>query len=302
MTPRLAPRLAPQLTRACAPLRLFGRSIATVASTADQYDANITRLLHLFFGFVNSVQVELGFSPGVNGTALEDGEAAESAESASSPGGLDMLMSYIRSVDVSAIISQMLGTAASIAENLLYISLYLIFMLVGEDVATSKKLRGRHEQVHRQIYVYIKGKCGLGCFVATAHGLLLLSLNLSLWLVFALLTFFLNFIPNIGMFIAVCLPMPLVLLDETYAPWQMAIAFIVPALVGSLSKDVLEPMLIGHSTSLQPVALMLAIVLWGTVWGITGMLLAVPITAVARIHFAHIQHPLTRWLAMLLAG
>ena len=40
----------------------------------------------------------------------------------------------------------------------------------------------------------------------------------------------------------------------------------------------------------------------GCRWGVTGMLLAVPITAVLRIHLSHIDHPLFRYLASLLAG
>ena len=35
---------------------------------------------------------------------------------------------------------------------------------------------------------------------------------------------------------------------------------------------------------------------------VTGMLLAVPITAVLRIHLSHIYHPLPRWIAALLVG
>jgi len=40
----------------------------------------------------------------------------------------------------------------------------------------------------------------------------------------------------------------------------------------------------------------------GCRWGVTGMLLAVPITAVLRIHLSHIYYPLPRWIAALLVG
>ena len=49
-------------------------------------------------------------------------------------------------------------------------------------------------------------------------------------------------------------------------------------------------------------AVLLAIMLWGSVWGVTGMVLAVPMTAVARIYLASIDHPLPRYLASVLAG
>mmetsp|Transcript_23536 Transcript_23536/g.56132 ORF Transcript_23536/g.56132 Transcript_23536/m.56132 type:complete len:80 (+) Transcript_23536:545-784(+) len=78
--------------------------------------------------------------------------------------------------------------------------------------------------------------------------------------------------------------MPLVALDPRFDRLQIACAFFVPGLFGVISKDVLEPLLIGKSTALQPVALMLAIMIWGSVWGLTGMILAVPMTAVLRIY------------------
>ena len=42
--------------------------------------------------------------------------------------------------------------------------------------------------------------------------------------------------------------------------------------------------------------------LWGTLWGVPGLVLAVPLTAVLRIHLAHIDHPLPRLLLRLLDG
>lgn len=42
--------------------------------------------------------------------------------------------------------------------------------------------------------------------------------------------------------------------------------------------------------------------LWGSIWGVTGMVLAVPITAVLRIHMSYLEHPLPRYFALLLSG
>ena len=96
--------------------------------------------------------------------------------------------------------------------------------------------------------------------------------------------------------------MPLVLLDESATLPRALLAFLGPLGSGLLVKDVLEPLLIGRATSLQPVAVLLAIMCWGSVWGVTGMVLAVPITAVARIQLAELDHPLSRYLAQLLTG
>ena len=53
---------------------------------------------------------------------------------------------------------------------------------------------------------------------------------------------------------------------------------------------------------MQPVAVLLSIMCWGAVWGMTGMIMAVPMTAVIRIYLEGIDHPLPRYFAHMLAG
>ena len=48
--------------------------------------------------------------------------------------------------------------------------------------------------------------------------------------------------------------------------------------------------------------MLLSILIWGSVWGITGMVMAVPMTAVMRIYLAGLEHPLAKWFALVLAG
>jgi AI-2 transport protein TqsA len=119
---------------------------------------------------------------------------------------------------------------------------------------------------------------------------------------FGVLSFLLNFIPNVGMPTSVVLPMPLVLLDPSFHFGGIAFTFAAPIGCGLAIKDVLEPLLIGHRTSLQPVAVLMSIMVWGSVWGLTGMILAVPLTAVARMQLARLEHPLPRFMAGVLSG
>jgi AI-2 transport protein TqsA len=44
------------------------------------------------------------------------------------------------------------------------------------------------------------------------------------------------------------------------------------------------------------------VLLWGSIWGLTGMVLAVPLTAAIRIYLERLSHPLPRWVANTLAG
>jgi AI-2 transport protein TqsA len=154
----------------------------------------------------------------------------------------------------------------------------------------------------RKIYLYIRGKVGIALLVASCDALILSTIGVSLWLVFAIVTFWLVFIPNVGLAVSLFLPMPIVLLDPHFGIVGVVLAFAGPLAVGLVAKDVLEPLVLGHSTSLTPVAVLLAVMLWATVWGITGMVLAVPLTAVIRIYLQGLDHPLAKFVANVLAG
>jgi ABC-type lipoprotein release transport system permease subunit len=66
--------------------------------------------------------------------------------------------------------------------------------------------------------------------------------------------------------------------------------------------NVLEPLLFGHSLELQPVLILLSLMVWGSLWGLTGMVLAVPITAVLKIHLSFIDHPVAQSFVRMLEG
>ena len=98
------------------------------------------------------------------------------------------------------------------------------------------------------------------------------------------------------------LPMPLISLDPAFGPTESSVAFLIPLAVTIFANDVLEPCLIGQSTRVQPVAVLLAILIYGSVWGITGMVMAIPLTAVLRIYLSSIEHPLAQFISSCLSG
>ena len=63
--------------------------------------------------------------------------------------------------------------------------------------------------------------------------------------------------------------------------------------------NVVEPRYMGRTLNVDPLVVMIALVLWGTLWGMAGMFLAIPLTAIVIIVLA--QVPGTRWLAVLMS-
>ncbi len=117
---------------------------------------------------------------------------------------------------------------------------------------------------------------------------------------FGLLTFLLNFIPNVGSFISILLPVPIVFLSPNFTTLQATSAICIPAIIQFAIGNFIQPKLMGNHMKLHPVVILMALIFWGTLWGVVGAFLAVPITSIIRI--ACDRHPFTKPIADLMAG
>lgn len=114
----------------------------------------------------------------------------------------------------------------------------------------------------------------------------------------ALLMFLLNYIPTIGSLVATVFPAVFSLMQfGEFTPF-----FIILVGLGVIEwviGNVVEPKLMGNSLNLSPLVTILALIVWGQVWGITGMLLSTPITVVMVIVFS--QFASTKRVAIMLS-
>jgi AI-2 transport protein TqsA len=78
------------------------------------------------------------------------------------------------------------------------------------------------------------------------------------------------------------------------------LAIAIPMAVQLTIGQFMEPRIMGDELDLHPVTVILALIVWGMLWGIVGMLLATPLTAVMKIALDRFQG--TRVLADLMAG
>jgi predicted PurR-regulated permease PerM len=118
----------------------------------------------------------------------------------------------------------------------------------------------------------------------------------SFW---AVLIFLLNFIPTIGSIIATAFPSVLTLIQfDTLGPFIITVSILttIQFCIGSL----VEPKLMGNRLNLSPIVILLSLGLWGSIWGIPGMFLCVPITVIMMIVCSYF--PNTRPAAVLLSG
>jgi len=97
-----------------------------------------------------------------------------------------------------------------------------------------------------------------------------------------LFVFLFNFIPTIGSAIALGLPVIMTLLEFGSITFAAVIALILMA-IQTLFFNLIEPNLIGKRLNLNPLLILLSVLIWGYIWGIVGMLLSVPLTAIIKI-------------------
>jgi predicted PurR-regulated permease PerM len=114
------------------------------------------------------------------------------------------------------------------------------------------------------------------------------------------LIFLFNFIPYIGSLVAVSLPIILSFLQYADEPWKPLLITVLLLLVQRVVDNYIEPRLTGRKLGVSPLIVLLSLAFWGWLWGIVGMILAVPLTVIGKIILENI--PETKPLATLLSN
>src|ERR1044072_3847350 len=149
-------------------------------------------------------------------------------------------------------------------------------------------------QVSRYLFTITAINACLGLAVGTAVGLLGLR-NPVMWGVMVAL---LNFIPYLGALTGIiCMT-----IGATLSFDSLGYAFVFPGVyltLGVIEGSFITPWVMGRSLTLNPVIILLSLTFWGWMWGIVGIILAVPILAAFKIFCAHIKpmEPLAEFLS-----
>lgn len=214
---------------------------------------------------------------------------------------LNAISSYVQSQLVS-----FAGSLSSLFSYGVLILIFVFFLLLGNSEMGRQRTVSKREQtgilgkIEEQIRKYLLMKTVISMVTGFAFGMVLWFFGVPLAVVFGFLAFMLNYIPNIGPLIASVLPVPFLVLNSNMSPTSAIICFILIATIQFISGNVIETRIMGKSFDVSPIALLLALMFFGLVWGIIGMFLATPIVSIIKIVFQ--QHDSTRPIADLMAG
>src|SRR5215212_9817652 len=188
----------------------------------------------------------------------------------------------------------------------LFLILMIMLFLLGEGAAMMNRLRASagsdNPQVARLTTVgqSVVRQFGLRAIVNLVTGagvtVLLFLLGVDFPLLWGILTFFLSFVPYIGLVIAVTPAVILALAEFGVTRAVLVIAGVV--VINVLAENVLSPMMMGRGLNISPTIVFLSFIIWAWLLGGPGAFLALPITLFVAVMFD--TFPETRWLASII--
>jgi len=247
------------------------------------------------------------FSAGIGSYAAELNEQVASMQALVNRLGLSNvdIREVVKPSALAGAVGVVLSGIAGFLRNLFLILMIMLFLL-AEGPALMSRLRasaGRdHPQVERLTVVgqSVVRQFGLRAIVnlVTAVGItvLLFLLGVDFPLLWGILTFFLSFVPYIGLVLAVA---PAVLLALAEFGVDRAVLVIAGVtVINILGENVLSPMMMSRGLSISPTVVFVSFIFWAWLLGGPGAFLAVPITLFVAVMLD--SFPETRWLANLM--
>eukprot|EP00752_Nemacystus_decipiens_P000559 g559.t1 len=221
------------------------------------------------------------------------------------------VQSLAQEIDVAGVLRTAAAQITAVAGNIFTILFYVVFILLEQatfkgkiqalfrDEGDAERVRETIRRISRDIQRYI----GLKTAVSALTGLLSYAVMAFVGVDFAgfwaVLIFVLNFIPYIGSLVGVAFPSVLALIQFPSPIYFVAIAGVLTAVQVTVG-NVVEPRLMGRSLNLSPLVILLSLAVFGSIWGIVGMVLSIPFMVIAMLICAQFEP--TRAVAVLLSA
>jgi AI-2 transport protein TqsA len=212
--------------------------------------------------------------------------------------------------DFGEILKNLFKSLSDLLSNTFLIIIFALFIFLEEskfttklkNVFVDKEKYANLDKILANIEKSIANYIGIKTLVSLTTGVIsyvaLLFIGIDSPLFWAFLIFILNFIPTIGSLVATLFPTVFCLLQFGEFTPSLLVFFIVGA-IQVIIGNILEPKIMGNSLNISPLVAIASLLLWGTIWGVTGMLLSIPITVCMVIVFSHFEK--TKPIAIMLS-
>jgi AI-2 transport protein TqsA len=214
-------------------------------------------------------------------------------------------------ISLTDTLSSVATATASVVSVAGIVLIYAGFLFV-EQVRFRRKLAiilgsGEHQervqavlsQIDHDIRVYIRIKTTLAVITSALAYTVMAAVGVDFAAFWAVMVFFFYYIPTVGSILAIVAPAILTLVQfDSLTPFL--IVLLVFGTIQVVTANIIEPAIMGSSLNLSPLVVIVSLIVWGTLWGVVGMFLCVPIMVVSLIVLA--QFETTRPIAVLLSA
>jgi len=223
----------------------------------------------------------------------------------------DYMHKWMDGVDFAGIAKTFMGSISGLLGNFVVVIVYVIFFILENSTQkikieklfpkkgkAYKKYMNNMAQISGSIQSFLWQKTLISLMTGGVSYVFLLLMGVEHAILWSFLIFIFNFIPYVGPLFSSLFPAIFAFL-VTGDFMKFVYVFAAMEIVQIILGNFIEPKIMGKGTNLGPVTVIVALAFWGMIWGIVGMILAVPIMAVMVIALSQI--PSTRYLAILLS-
>ena len=204
-----------------------------------------------------------------------------------------------------------LGQGLSVfLESLVLVTIYIIFLLLEQPLFSRKlgaffpdpngfdRAKSVLAHINESIQTYLILRTLTSLLKGFLSYIILLLLHVDFAIFWAFLIFILNYIPSIGPITATVTAALFTLVQ--FQDWSVFLIALLSIMGMELAVGhYVEPRLVGRSLNISPLVVLISLTLWGSIWGIIGMFLCVPIMATIIIILA--EFPESRPFAIMLS-
>ncbi len=217
----------------------------------------------------------------------------------------------LNNIDIQSYLGSIVSGISGFLGNFAIILIYVIFILLEENLfprkidaifrsqTQAKKIKTLLNKIGQAIDRYFYIKTVMSLLTGVLGYVLLLIFKVDFPVLWAFIIFLFNYVPYVGSFVATLLPATFAVFQfGAFLPFVWIYATIqgVQILVGNY----IEPRIMGSSLNLSPLVVILALAFFGIIWGVTGMIISIPVLSMFTIITA--QFPETKNIAILLTS
>lgn len=217
---------------------------------------------------------------------------------------------FFQNLPISDVLQQIAGALTATANTIILVLLYVMFLLLDQrfydqkiqalfpDEKRSERVREVLDRIgyNTRLYVWIMTIVSIGVGILTYAIARYFGLQAPVF--WGFLAFALNYIPTIGSFLGVLFPAVFALVQFEAVETTLAFAAAL-AVVQFVAGNIIVPRLMGDQLNLSQFVVILSLTIWGSIWGVVGLFLAVPIMMVLAIVLSQFES--TRPVAVLLS-